>query len=409
MEYMTVREAARKWKISERLAQQYCTDGRIPGARKFSGSWAIPADASKPTDPRNRKKQDVPVRAAQPACQVEEPIRPASILTPMPLLNAAFVPGHCLEYVEGIEDVRLRDIARAEYFYFSGRPEEAARAAELYLSHSDLSLRLSACLIYAYSNLSIGQIHRASYTLAEVRSIFVSVDAHMPPQLRAAAAFIVFTASVLLHLPLPEGVDSLQEYIRVLPPGLRMFALYVEAHHTYLQGEYGKSIGIVETAFAMQPTVFPIPSIYMHLVAVMDYMSLKQPDKAQTHLLAAWELARPDDLIEGLGEHHGLLGGMLEVVLKKDWPEDFKRIIAITYRFSAGWRKVHNPITGHDVADNLTTTEFATAMLAARGWTNQEIADHMGISPNTVKQYISTTLQKLNIRQRKELKQYMLR
>ena len=68
---------------------------------------------------------------------------------------------------------------------------------------------------------------------------------------------------------------------------------------------------------------------------------------------------------------------MLEAVIKKDWPEDFKRIIAITYRFSAGWRKVHNPTTGHDVADNLTTTEFAAAMLAARGWTNQEIGEHM--------------------------------
>ena len=52
---------------------------------------------------------------------------------------------------------------------------------------------------------------------------------------------------------------------------------------------------------------------------------------------------------------------------------DFKRIIDITYRFSGGWRKVYNPITGRDVADNLTTMEFAAAMLAARGWTNQEM------------------------------------
>lgn len=103
------------------------------------------------------------------------------------------------------------------------------------------------------------------------------------------------------------------------------------------------------------------------------------------------------------------LGGMLEAVIKPGWPEDFKRIIAITYRFSAGWRKIHNPETGHDVADDLTTTEFATAMLAARGWTNQEIAQHMNISSHTVKHYISTALQKLGIRQRQELKKYMLK
>ena len=100
---------------------------------------------------------------------------------------------------------------------------------------------------------------------------------------------------------------------------------------------------------------------------------------------------------------------MLEAVLKKDWPEDFKRIINITYQFSSGWRKIHNPTTGHDVADNLTTTEFAVAMLAARDWSNQEIADHLGISANTVKHYLSSILQKLNIKQRKDLHQYMLR
>ena len=95
-------------------------------------------------------------------------------------------------------------------------------------------------------------------------------------------------------------------------------------------------------------------------------------------------------------------------MLKKDDPEAFKRIIAITYRFSAGWRRVHNPATGHDVADNLTTTEFATAMLAARGWTNQEIANHLGVSVNTVKRHISLALQKLDLRRRQDLSTYML-
>ena len=404
MDYITVREAAQKWKISQRLVQQYCQDGRLAGARKFGGAWAIPADARKPANTKNEAR---PTRTLMAEPQPAPADFPGS-LTPMPLLNAAFAPGHCLEYVEGIENAELRNIALAEYHYFSGHPQEAAREAELYLSHPDLALRLSACLIYAYSNLSIGQIQRAQYTLREVRNTLSTADASMPPQLRAAAVFIVTAAAVLLHLPLPEGVGTFQEQIRLLPPGLRLFALYVQAHYTYLQGDYGKSVGIVETALSLQTQIYPIPAIYLHLAAVMDYMSLKQPEQARAHLLAAWDLARPDDLIEGLGEHHGLLGGMLEATLKKDWPEDFKRIIAITYRFSSGWRKVHNPVTGEAVADNLTTTEFATAMLAARGWTNQEIADHLGISPNTVKQYISTTLQKLGIKQRKDLKRYML-
>nr|WP_302772711.1 helix-turn-helix transcriptional regulator [Anaerotignum lactatifermentans] len=99
---------------------------------------------------------------------------------------------------------------------------------------------------------------------------------------------------------------------------------------------------------------------------------------------------------------------MLEAVIKPISPEDFKRIIDITYRFSSGWRRVHNPITGHDVADDLSTTEFAVAMLTARGWTHQEIAEHMNISANTVKSYIMQVKKKLNVKNRKELKKYML-
>lgn len=88
---------------------------------------------------------------------------------------------------------------------------------------------------------------------------------------------------------------------------------------------------------------YPIPAIYLHLVAVMDYMSLKQTDQARTHLLSAWALAQPDGLIEGFGEHHGLLGGMLEAELKPCWPEQFRRIIDITYRFSWGGARSTTP------------------------------------------------------------------
>lgn len=396
MEYITVRQAAQEWGISERLVQKYCAQGRIEGAMKFGSSWGVPAGASKPEDPRKEKGGVVP--------SVHQPVSVSGL---MPLMNTAFKPGHCRETVCGMPEGPCKEIAWAEYYYFSGHPEQAEQRAKLYLNSPDPAIRLSACLIYAYANLSIGQIQQARFGLSELKKSFAEAP-ELLPQMQAAGAFILSAAAVLLHLPLPEELPSIRDYLPLLPAGLRAFALYVQAHRAYLQKDYEKSLGIVEATLAMQDNVYPIPSIYLHLVAVMDYMSLRQVEQAQFHLLTAWKLAQPDDLIEGFGEHHGLLGGMLEAVIKKDWPEDFKRIIAITYRFSAGWRKIHNPSTGHDVADNLTTTEFAAAMLAARGWTNQEIGEHMNISPNTVKRHISMALQKLNIRHRQDLKKYML-
>ena len=99
---------------------------------------------------------------------------------------------------------------------------------------------------------------------------------------------------------------------------------------------------------------------------------------------------------------------MLESVIKPGWPEEFKRIIAITYRFSWGWRRIHNPDTGHEVADNLTTTEFAVAMLTARDWTSEEIAAHMGVSVSTIKRHQAQIREKLQVKNRQELTRHLL-
>mgnify|MGYP000211210195 FL=1 len=58
MKYHTVRETAKQWNLSDRTVQQFCIDGRIPGAQKFGRSWAIPADAEKPQVPRIVRKRD---------------------------------------------------------------------------------------------------------------------------------------------------------------------------------------------------------------------------------------------------------------------------------------------------------------------------------------------------------------
>lgn len=58
---------------------------------------------------------------------------------------------------------------------------------------------------------------------------------------------------------------------------------------------------------------------------------------------------------------------------------------------------------------DLTTTEFAVACWRPRGWTTREIAGHLNISANTAKRHISEAMKKLKVKNRKDLKQYMLR
>lgn len=56
MKYLSVKEVAAVWEISERRVQKLCLSGRIEGAVLFSGTWAIPYDANKPVDRRKKDK-----------------------------------------------------------------------------------------------------------------------------------------------------------------------------------------------------------------------------------------------------------------------------------------------------------------------------------------------------------------
>ena len=328
---------------------------------------------------------------------------------PMLLMSSAFPLGRCIEFIESIDDVPQKEMAYSEYYYFSGRHEKAVEYAEMYLNCEDIMLKLSASLIYTFANLSLDRIHSARFGLERLKEYLKeAMLEETDKKTRACCVFVATAAHTLLHIPVGD-LPPLAEYLSEFTKGMQLWGAYVLAHKAYLVKDYQRSLGIVQTCLMTCSKVYPIAMIYLNLVVAMDLMNLKETDKAKVYFMKVWEISRPDNLIEGIGEHHGLLQGLIETCMKKDYPEDYARIINITYKFSAGWRRIHNPDTNEDVADNLTTTEFTIAMLANRGWTNKEISEYLEITPRTVKQHLTCVFNKLNIENRKQLKNFMLR
>ncbi len=58
MGFLSVREIAKKWKISERSVRNYCATGRIQGAELKGKTWIIPEDAAKPGRIKNKQFSD---------------------------------------------------------------------------------------------------------------------------------------------------------------------------------------------------------------------------------------------------------------------------------------------------------------------------------------------------------------
>lgn len=55
LDYVSVRDTAKKWNISERRVQKLCEGNRIEGVIRFGHSWMVPRDAKKPVDLRMKK------------------------------------------------------------------------------------------------------------------------------------------------------------------------------------------------------------------------------------------------------------------------------------------------------------------------------------------------------------------
>lgn len=398
--YETAAEAADRMGVTPRAVQKWASSGKIPGAVKHGRSWLIPRNAGLA---EHEKKEQSGSRNRLQAQQKRE------LHGSMPLLNSAYPIGKVMEYINGMEDPADRDIALLEYYFFSGQSEKAAREVTKYQNSKNPSQCFSANLIATFSNLAGGHIYAARFAMRnlqeQVRSALRSEDS---VEEQAIGVFTATAALVLLHLPVP-GLPPLEEYMKYLPEGLRLYSCYVLAHKAYLEKDYNRSLACVDVGLAMCKEVYPIVFVYLHVMAAIALINMKRPQEAEERLVKAWEIAEPDQLIHPFGEHHGLLQGLIEIFFKERYPELHKKIDQITYSFSAGWRAIHNPDTRHEVADNLSTLEFTIAMLYSRNWTAIEIGDHLGMSERTVYNRMEMIYSKLGISDKKELDQYMLR
>ena len=70
--YMTVKEAAAKWSISDRRIRVLCSEGKIPGAYQEGRGWKIPIDAEKPADGRFKSKESILTQIDRKKTELDE-------------------------------------------------------------------------------------------------------------------------------------------------------------------------------------------------------------------------------------------------------------------------------------------------------------------------------------------------
>lgn len=81
--------------------------------------------------------------------------------------------------MESFSDPDLRKIAEAELYYFSGEAEKCKEITKDYLEEEEIGIRLSACLMYSFSNFTLGNAEAAQIGFQKIQETLKTVFPEM--------------------------------------------------------------------------------------------------------------------------------------------------------------------------------------------------------------------------------------
>ena len=401
MMYIKVKEAAEKWGVTTRRVQELCKQGMIPGAQLWERTWMLPADAQYP------RKEDIKRNLPMP--------RKTPYLTMTDLYHT---PG-CAEATAAklAGQPEAKALFEGEIAYFRGDIDGVYDHARCFLQeHTGMYAVLSAGMLLAMCAIWKGDLEMWKKAAAHIcqapcanekdESIVALSLAASNLEIRNLKQFPQwFTSGRFGRLPADAHPVARIYYIKCLT----IYAQELALEHVKL--DHVKGLGMMRMLphtvepFIVQAQVdrTVIVEIYLRLLAAVIYQNSGDTDRAIEHIDAAIALALPDRLLGILAEHRRQLGYLLDDRLAAVDPEALKRLKEMHKQMQQGWTKLHNAVAEKTVSASLTVREREVARMAAFGYSDQEIADHLKLSKHTVKSLISMAKNKTGAMKRGEL------
>lgn len=304
-----------------------------------------------------------------------------------------------------LSDDEENALGRIVHFSLQARYEEAAAEAKRCMDSPYPQIQAFALLTHAVSHIALNKIEIAQEDLQTLRQKAQSSENKHTTAFNDIYRFVSST----FFSPSEDMTQPSPEHLSHYAAGPRLYALYTQSYSLYCQQEYAQALGLAETALALAGSRYPIIQIYLNLAASMAAISLSRLEQADRFFLDALQIAKPSNYIQPFIGHHEPLQGMVEKHIRDQEPELYKAIAEKVMSYRSGWTEIRNPNSSNQVTSLLTPYEFAMATMAAKGKTNQEIAEYFSISVNTVKARLSTIYQKIGISKRSELDEYLNR
>ena len=388
MEYISTAEIAEKWGIKQRQVQKLLADERIYGAVKYGRFWMIPIDAEKPADLRRGKEP--PKKAVPPAA---------------PVSNGAMTKATVDALLKSADIMELAPQDAGGMAYLRGDFEKVMQI--YHDAGSDDEVRLRVASLGMAAAISLGE-----YSLyLEIETYLKGVAQNTEVEGVAAIAELLLASGRIAAMAprtVPDWIKQ-GDFSRLFE-GVRLDAIYLRAKYFQCVGDYTSMLAVAQTTLSLCDVLqeYTHPGLYLKMLCATACYYLHRVDEATKWLLDALHSGLPYGFTTPFAELLPLFGGVLERLIKQEYPEYFTIIYTQWERTYNNWLIFHNRFTEANLSLILSLREQEMVFLAARGIPRKEIAAQFHLSLSRQKAIMNDIYAKLGINSRRELSKYVL-
>ncbi len=415
MDYISVKDIADKWHLTERRVQELCKNGEIYGAVHFGRAWMIPADVKKPEDRRTKTAKNnsddglphLPMPRKNP-CLIHTDIYS--------------IPGTANDVIKSFSDEpEAQKIINAQFEYERGNIGAIYNDIQYFLkAHSGLNAVISAGILLSRCAIWRGDIN----LWRDGRQHLLEAPCKSENDRQTLAFWVAVLDSAIRDMrDFPEWF-TLGKFDPLPSESFctaRMFYakyLFIWAHEVAV----GKlslpdvdGMGLIRTLpYIMEPMLSQakiertlLPEIHLRLMLATVYHNLHEDKKAIEYIDTAIKLCLPDRLFNPLLEYRRGLDNLIDDRLFAADPEALQKVKSMHKQMHTGWVKLHNTLLERNVSACLTVRERQVAKLAAFGYKNREIADKLHMELSSVKSVLFSAMNKVGAERRSEIGIYI--
>jgi len=393
MEYIIAAEAAEKWGITVRQVQRLLAANRIPGTKQYGRSQLIPADAKKPGDPRFEKKQP----EKPPSSNLAEIIAEASLSLPHDNPDAIF---------DIVKKERIRRIYKGELAYLRGDFEQTKQCYQK--AEGDDMAKLRAASFAIAASISSGDYVFYQEIESFLKNIIkkdIDTNITMTAELGLASAYVSALAPTMVPDWLKNG-----DFAAFSIPLLKLDSTFKRVKYFQATKQYESMLATAQTVLGLieAENGISVGDIYFRIACAVACCGLDRTDEAKRYLTDAACIYLPHGFITPFAEAVTTLGGLLERLLEREYPEYYDAVIEQGKRTFTNWLTFHNHFAKNNITLILSLRDYQIAQLAAKGVPNAKIAEQFHISEGRLKNKISEIYAELLVNNRNELAKLIL-